>query len=119
MILKEEKGSYSSINTKSLFFIKSDKELSKIWAEHCRLMLPPLEKPKIDFTKNYMIMTVLGTRESLGYKVEIKPVKIENDNFFVRIIETVPQNSCLTGAAMVSPWHYIVVTKFKGDLLEI
>lgn len=116
MIIKQDRGSFSSISEKKIVLIKTVSQLDTVWKEHCSTLLPPLPVPEVNFDEHSMIIFFAGSKNSLAHRADIIPLVMEGDDIVVKTRETAPDSSGAAGAAMTSPWHYIVVNKVRGDL---
>lgn len=62
---------------------------------------PPL--PRVDFSREMLVIASMGTRSSGGYSIAIDSVYVERDTVFFKIRERSPGPSCGTTAALTAP----------------
>lgn len=116
MIINQDRGSFSSITEKRVSLINSISELKDIWSDHCHTLLPPLPMPDVDFEKQSMIIFFAGSKSSLAHRADVIPLVIKGADIVVKTRVTHPASDAVAGAAMTSPWHYIIVNKVRGIL---
>jgi hypothetical protein len=89
----------------------SDKEWLPIWNQVSSGVTPKPTAPEIDFSKEMVIATFMGTKASGGFSTEITRVVNSDEKVVVYVNEVSPGENCRVTFALSAPYHVIKVPK--------
>ena len=87
------------------------------WEEVYHSPLLPCDTSKIDFKKEFVIVTALGWKPDGCYNVEISSIlKSQSNTFFVFVDDLVPSYNCICTDMIVHPIQAVKVKKPIGEI---
>jgi len=81
----------SFVNNASTAIVGDVNAWATVWTSYCHDLLP---RPQVDFTKDYVAVAFLGSREARNYDVAFTNVVLRGDALFVQFTETRPSGQC-------------------------
>jgi len=113
-----DKGVYSQYeenNKQHVIEIYNQNDWQTFWNKHTNGTFPPLELPKINFQKYFIVIAIDEIRNSGGYTLEIKDITIdtafENRPFGIILKLKQPGSAATTTAALTRPYHIVKIKK--------
>ena len=103
------RGSDSRIEEPRQVVIRSIDEWSRLWREH---RSGPL--PEIDFSTLMVVGVFIGSRPTLGYRVDIVRVRMEDALVVVEYREGTPGPDALVAQMLTSPFHLVSFPRNAG-----
>ncbi|MEX1137357.1 MAG: protease complex subunit PrcB family protein [Balneolales bacterium] len=67
--------------------------------------------PDIDFENEIIIVSVMGTKPTTGYKIEINKAGAVDGQMGINVELSSPGKGCLTGQALTNPYHIVKMEK--------
>jgi hypothetical protein len=89
--------------------VKDAKEWEGLWKQVTSHRTPASKAPHVDFSKEMVAFTALGSKPVAGWAVEIVGSRVEGGKLVVLYSETEPAEK--TGPGRSSPWHAVVFAK--------
>ncbi len=104
-----ESGALSGVTEPMDLVVKGESEWDYLWDLTHRNLVPKPDLPKIDFKKEMVLASLMGERNSSGYKIEICGVTLEKG-----IIEVKVKNHETPGnlTLMTQPYHMVTIPKY-------
>jgi hypothetical protein len=104
-----EAGTLSGVTEPMDLLVKGESEWEYLWDLTHRNLVPKPEVPKIDFEKEMVLATLMGERNSSGYKIEIYDIGLEDKIIKVKVknYET-PGNLTI----MTQPYHIVKIRRY-------
>lgn len=112
VILKDK---ICAISESGEFLIKSQEDFDSLWGKMFPEGYPTAEKPKVDFTKFWIIAAFKGEMMHGGYDIDIQSVEDKKDSLVVIVKHTSPGPNCLTSQALEYPYLLGSVGHFATD----
>ena len=78
-------GQHSQADTASVYLIDNDKQWAETWGIAYANIEPMPTLPEIDFTKNMVLASFMGQKNSGGYKIEISGIQLKDDTLDVTV----------------------------------
>ncbi|KPJ49164.1 MAG: hypothetical protein AMJ41_03500 [candidate division Zixibacteria bacterium DG_27] len=104
-----EAGALSGVTEPMDLVVKGESEWEYLWDLTHRNLVPKPGLPKIDFEKEMVLATLMGERNSSGYKIEICEVAFEEGLITVRVKNhETPGNLTI----MTQPYHIVKIPKY-------
>ena len=98
------RGSNSKVATRVNYFITSPDQLSELW----KMINASSTPPTVDFNKEAVIAVFAGQQPTTGYAISVSKV-MDSSARLVSITIAKPDDSCLTGQALTTPYEVVVV----------
>ncbi|MDX1617155.1 MAG: protease complex subunit PrcB family protein [Balneolaceae bacterium] len=105
--------------------IRDPVEFREVWNGLHEGQHPQPEVPAVDFTREMVVVTVMGTRPTGGYLSEITDVASASGVLGVRVVHTIPGDDCGVTAALTNPYHIVRIDRnslegrfFKEELVS-
>jgi hypothetical protein len=115
-LLLQEK--HSGIYEPRNMVIKSQKEFDALWEESQKgIDFGPI-KPKVDFTKKWVIACFLGTVNTGGHSLEIQSIQAATTMTLITVIHKRPGAGCLTAQVIEYPYLMAAVDHFITEKVE-
>jgi hypothetical protein len=111
-------GSQCSIHEIRNVLIKSESEFETEWANAFKGMDMPPEKPKVDFTRSWLVAVYMGEKMNGGFKPGIRSVVQEENALKIDVIHIKPGPNCMTSMAIEYPFLYAVIGRFPVEKTE-
>lgn len=104
-----ESGTLSGVTEPMDLVVKGESEWEYLWDLTHRNLVPKPERPEIDFKKEMVLATLMGERNSSGYRIEIGEVALEEGIIKVKVsnFET-PGNLTI----MTQPYHIVKIPRY-------
>ena len=96
------------IEEKKQVVVKTQAEFDNLWAKCFQNMPPPVNKPNIDFSKDWVIGVFLGTMNSGGHSVTIDDITSSDSGTTVSLTHAAPGKNC--AATMAIEFPYIIAS---------
>jgi hypothetical protein len=108
-----DKGVGSGIRERKFVVIKTEQEWAELWRAHASVVIPPRERPSVDFNNEMVVAAFLGEQRSGGYGVEISRIEenIEKSELRVFWRETKPPTNTVTIQALTQPYQIVKCSK--------
>jgi hypothetical protein len=104
-----DKGVSSGIRERKFVVIKTEQEWAELWRAHASIVMPPRERPSVDFNNEMVVAAFLGEQRSGGSSIEISKIEeipVERQ-IFVFLRETKPPPGSMVIQAMTQPYHIV------------
>jgi hypothetical protein len=105
------KGGLSGVTEAKQEVIKNEAAWKKFWAQHAAPINPVPKTPAVDFSKEMVIATTLGTKRTGGYSIEITSAEPKDDKLKVTVKKTSPPPGAMTIMALTAPFHFVAVPR--------
>jgi hypothetical protein len=104
-----EAGTLSGVTEPMDLVVKGESEWEYLWDLTHRNLVPKPGLPKIDFEKEMLLATLMGERNSSGYRIEIYDIRLEDE-----IIKAKVKNYETPGnlTIMTQPYHIVKTPKY-------
>jgi len=101
----------TSVPRQSFRLIRDEAELRSLWNQlhGSQLTLPPL--PRVDFSRETILVIMMGERPTGGYSVEVRDVTLEGGDLFIDVRLLEPAADAITTTALTSPWALVRVLR--------
>jgi hypothetical protein len=109
-------GVSSGIHEARRSVVRTPEEWTALWTKHAGERLPSDPVPVIDWTKDMVVVVVLGDRPTGGYSVEISGVEQLKDKLVVRSHAIEPAPGSVQTQAVTSPFAFRTVPRFDGEV---
>lgn len=104
-----ESGELSGVTEPMDLVVKGESEWEYLWDLTHRHLVPKPDLPQIDFEKEMVLATLMGERNSSGYRIEICEVAFEEGLITVRVKNhETPGNLTI----MTQPYHIVTIPKY-------
>ncbi len=100
------KSAFSRIQKPMEKVIRSEDEWKKFWAD-ASVNEPAKPLPKVDFSKEMVIVAALGRRNSGGFSIEITRVQKTDDKLKVFLKKRTPPKNSMAIQALTAPIHVV------------
>jgi hypothetical protein len=107
------KGTVSGLRRAERKVIHTDKEWEMIWKQHGSTTWPPPALPKVDFTKQMVVVVASGEKMTGGYTIEVTRIETKKDAVVVHCKETQPKSGGFTIQVLTQPIHVIRLDRPK------
>ncbi|HEX6982143.1 MAG TPA: protease complex subunit PrcB family protein [Balneolaceae bacterium] len=107
-----EQGFYGNIAEQNLV-IKNERAFEDFWSSLHSNQKPLPDIPKVDFNTDMVLASVMDTKPTGGYVVEIAQVGVLDGRIGVKVKNRNPGKNCGTTAALTTPYHIIRMDKSK------
>jgi hypothetical protein len=114
------KGSFSAIQEPKTELIKDQASWEKVWQKHSASSKPAPEVPKVDFSKEMVVLVTMGRKNSGGYSIEVAGAEKAADKLKVTLNKKTPERGSMTIQALTAPFHFVAVPKsdLKTEFVE-
>ena len=107
-----DKGEQSNIDEARQVVVRTEAEWTKLWQQHS----PDRKRPAVDFSKEMVVGTFMGSRPNAGFNVSIVSTFEKDGSLLVRYQETVPRPGAMSAQVLTFPYHLVAVPKATGDV---
>jgi len=107
-----------SIDKPRQMLIKSEEEFDKIWKESQSGIEMGPAKPKVDFSKQWVIAGFLGWVKSSGYKLEIKSVETGSAATVITLLQKRPGPGCMNAQVIEFPYFFASINHFSPETVQ-
>ena len=76
-------------------------------------LVPPV--PAIDFSRDAVIVTAMGTQSTGGYAIRVDDAATLGDDAWISVVEQSPDAPCGVLTVLTAPSAVVVVPRFDGD----
>lgn len=97
--------------------ITSNEEWSRIWAAIYSNRTPAPSRPEIDFTREALVLSALGT--SPGINNLIENVQLFERGVLVRVVKERYSERCLVSTAIGQPVHVVRIPRPEGQMVKV
>ncbi len=104
-------GAYSGISEARREVIKDLASWTRVWAEHVSRIIPPLDPPQVDFEKEMVLVTTMGTRSTGGYEIKINNVELGPEALRITVVNRFPLQNEIVTLALTAPFHFVAVNR--------
>ncbi|MCC7331671.1 MAG: protease complex subunit PrcB family protein [Flavobacteriales bacterium] len=108
------KNNLSGIIEPLRIVIQDEEAYNKIWSSIWSHYSETVEKPKINFDEETLILVASGMKNNSGYHVEISQVLSQKNGIVVKIKETTPNSKCNYSQVVTYPYELISIKKNSG-----
>ena len=114
------KGGFSGIKEARQEVIKDKAAWEKLWTEHTTTTRNAAPAPEVDFAKEMVIVTTMGTKRTGGYSVEIVSAEPANKKIRITVRQTSPPPGAMAIQALTAPFHFVAVPRsdLTADFVE-
>jgi hypothetical protein len=113
-----DKGGSSGIRERKFVVVKTEQEWAELWRAHASVVIPPRERPSVDFNNEMVVAAFLGEQRNGGFTVEITRIEENSEknklNVFWR--ETKPLAGGMTSQALTQPYHVVKNKKLESTV---
>jgi hypothetical protein len=103
------RGLISGIQSPRSEVIRDEARYFTVWAEHAasvnRLSLPP----RVDFSREMVILVAMGTQRSGGYLIEVVDVELRRGRLQVLVGEREPEPGTLQMQQLTQPYQWVAL----------
>ena len=94
---------YSDIEARQRLVIRSVTQWQALWDDIVAGISPKPSLPPVDFTREMVVFTGMGVRNTGGYSITIPAAFEHEGTVYVAVHEVSPERSCLLTQALTSP----------------
>jgi hypothetical protein len=112
-----EKGAFSAVEQPTKAIIKDEDSWGKFWKQHTT----NATKPKIDFSKEMVVVITMGRQRSGGFSIEIADVREIDGRLRVSFKQKTPPPGSFSIQTLTSPFHIVAVPRSsqKPEFVEL
>ena len=107
-----DKGDQSNVDDAKQVVVRTEAEWEKLWNQHA----PDRKRPAVDFARQMVIGTFMGSRPTAGFSIDILSTIQANGVLTVRYREVFPPRNAITAQVITSPFDLVTVPMFAGDV---
>jgi hypothetical protein len=100
-------GSSSRSHQRTGMVVKGERRWSKVW----RSLRAEGRLPRIDFSRQMLLVASQGRQPSGGHLLRITGVEASGGALLVDVTEVSPGEGCITAGVITSPYHVVRVTR--------
>ena len=108
---------FSGITEPADLLITSNEEWSRVWTAIYSNRTPAPTRPDIDFTREALVLSALGT--SAGINNLIENVQLFERGVLVRVVKERYSERCLVLTAMGQPVHVVRIPRPEGRIVKV
>jgi len=108
---------FSGITEPARLLITTNEDWARIWASIYSTRTPLPTRPEIDFTREALVMSALGT--SAGINNLIEGVRLFERGVVVRVVKERYSERCLVLTAMGQPVHVVRIPRPEGRVVRV
>ncbi len=106
-----DKNTHCGIQTSTQTIYSNKVDFERDWNLVWPNFEEPIALPKIDFTKETVVLVALGMRNNGGFQLKINSVSEETSQIIVEYTEITPNPKCSYSQAIVFPYEFISFVK--------
>ncbi len=88
----------------------------KLWGQLTANVSPSPAIPRVDYTRDIVILAAMGDKHSGGFKVEITGATEQGGKVVVEVTETSPGQKCMNAMMMTSPVVLAAIPKQQAEV---
>jgi len=111
-----KQGAFSSGKKQNVVF-RNEEAFAIFWQEIHQGIKPVPDVPAIDFNTQRVLASVMGTKPTGGYAIEITRIGLSEDKLGVKVKRQNPGNNCGTTQAITNPYHIVKTDPFEGEVI--
>jgi hypothetical protein len=96
--------------------LRDEASLAEAWGQVHAMVMPAPPPPRVDLTREMVVVLAIGTRSSGGHAVRFDGMDREGDGARVRYTVTEPGPECMTTQAITSPAEVVSVPRVDGPV---
>jgi PrcB C-terminal len=104
-------GAASSLTRQSGLVIRGERRWRRVWRKLTAAIEPGPRRPKVDFSKRMLLVSLQGRQTSGGHGTTITGVEDAGDRLLVAVDDVEPGPSCFTTGVLTSPYHVVRVRR--------
>jgi hypothetical protein len=114
------KGVFSGIRDAKQEIVRSADDWEKLWKQHGVSAGAAEKVPEVDFAKEMVIATTMGTKRTGGYSIEIVSAEAGEKTLKISVRKRSPPPGALTVQALTAPFHFVAVPRndLKPEFVE-
>lgn len=115
------KGAFSGIREARQQLITDAAAWEKTWKQHATNPGAADKAPAVDFSREMVVVTTMGTRPTGGYTIEITNAEVKGRKLRLSVRQTSPPRGAMTIQAFTAPFHFIAVPrhgKVKAEFVD-
>jgi hypothetical protein len=105
------KGAFSAIQEPGQEVIKDKDTWERVWSRHAAGGKPAAPLPKVDFSKEIVVVVTMGRKNTGGYSVQVTRVEPVANKLRISVQKASPPPGGMAIQALTSPFHMIAVPK--------
>ncbi len=103
------RGVISGIETPMREVIRTEAEYLRLWATHAAPLQRTALPPRVDFSREMVVVTALGTRPTGGYFVDIVDLELSRNTLRVLVSEREPRPGMLQVQQLTQPYQMVAL----------
>jgi hypothetical protein len=114
------KGGMSGIRDPKRELIKETGTWEKLWKQHAVSAGASGKTPAVDFSKEMVIASTMGTKRTGGYSIEILRVEAAGKVLKIYINQSSPPPGAMSIQVLTAPFHFVAVPRsdLKPEFVE-
>ncbi|MFM8330647.1 MAG: protease complex subunit PrcB family protein [Candidatus Methylumidiphilus sp.] len=108
-----EQGTHSGIKTQRLDAIRDDAALRALWLAHRGGLSPAPPLPKVDFSKDMLIVAFAGQKSTGGYRLNVVGLGARRGRIQVDLSLTQPGPDCLVAQTATQPFVMFKISRSR------
>jgi hypothetical protein len=96
--------------------LRDQASFAEAWARVHAMLVPAPPPPRVDFTRQMVVVLAIGTRSSGGHAVRFDGMDREGDGARVRYTVSEPGPDCMTTQAITAPVELVGVPRVDGPV---
>jgi hypothetical protein len=95
----------------------SEREWQRVWSVieprmgRTESRTRPYELPKIDFSRNTLIVVAIGSRPSGGFRVQVDSISESSSEIVVTATESTPASECVVTTSVTAPTVFALIAR--------
>lgn len=110
-----ETGYYGSVSNQNLV-LRKEAQFVAFWDSLHQNKTPIPDLPNVDFSNQMVIAATMETQPSGGYSIEITQVSLKNGILGVKVLNSKPDDGCITTGALTTPYHLVKLDKRNEEV---
>jgi len=112
------RANHSTVYEPKNLVIKSQNELDALWEESQNGIAFGPAKPKVDFSRKWVIVSFLGMVRSSGHTLEIQSIRPGSKATTITLIHKAPGANCVSAQVIENPFLVSAVDHYAPDRTE-
>jgi PrcB C-terminal len=107
----KDEGASSELRRRAGLVIRGERHWRRVWRSLSTGTEPPPRRPRIDFSRHMLLVSVQGRQPSGGHATTITAVGDTGASLIADVDDTVPGPGCITTGVETAPYHVVRVRR--------
>ncbi|RMG23213.1 MAG: protease complex subunit PrcB family protein [Bacteroidetes bacterium] len=113
-----DEGAYCGVNEQKQVLIRSAAAWQQLWQDLHAGQTGGAELPEVNFDEKWVIACFMGSRNSGGYRVQLRNVWRQADHIAVSLTHEAPGKNCMATMAITQPYILVVIDRQPVDKIQ-